>query len=72
MQNAQAARGTSTKMEKLVAFQRLKPPKFNGTMKLLGVKAWLAEMEKRFESLVSTNAEKVHFAIFMLQGSAHE
>ena len=52
-------------------FKKLTRPSFGGTTNPLEAK-WLAEMEKDFHTLRSTDAEKVTYAICMLQGDAYD
>ena len=53
-------------------FKKLTPPSFEGATDPLEAEKWLAEMGKAFTALGSTDAEKLTYATYMLQGGAYD
>ena len=51
-------------------FMRHKPPKFNGKVTLDEADAWIWEIEKSFRVLGCSNAQKLKYATFLLNGEA--
>ncbi|XP_030440063.1 uncharacterized protein LOC115662033 [Syzygium oleosum] len=51
-------------------FLKLKPPKFNGRGDPEAAPRWVEELEKAFDVLGCTEAEKVTLAVYQLQDSA--
>ena len=56
----------------LERFQKFKPPTFNGQVGDEVAENWIETMEKIFRALKYTDARKVSFGKFQLEGPAKE
>ncbi|XP_056163637.1 uncharacterized protein LOC130136990 [Syzygium oleosum] len=72
-QQGQAQPAVARQMPQLVEqFLKMKPPKFNGKGDPEAAPDWIEELEKAFEVLGCTDAEKVTLAAYQLQSSAND
>ncbi|PON36370.1 hypothetical protein PanWU01x14_328950 [Parasponia andersonii] len=56
----------------ITELKKITLPSFEGATDPLEDGKWLAQKEKAFTTLDSIDAEKVTYAIYMLQGSAYD
>ncbi|KAK6249538.1 hypothetical protein SCA6_003543 [Theobroma cacao] len=61
----------SSDWKALGEFKKIAPPPFKGSTNPDDAELWIEEMKKAFDAMRSSDQDKVRFAVYLLQGSAH-